>query len=109
MTGSDSPGRGRRAPRHDAPARGGHAALPTDDVATVALLLSVVGLLGCLPVGVTGVAMGYSALARIRAADGELGGERTALAAVRVGWVAVGVSVVALLALLVALAVTGGF
>ena len=84
----------------DAPTR-------TDEGVTVALLLSVIGLLGCLPVGAVGVAMGYSARARIRAADGALGGARSAAAAIVVGWVAVGISVVALLALVVAMAVTG--
>lgn len=77
-----------------------------DDGATVALLLSVIGLLGCLPVGAAGVAMGYSARARIRAADGAVGGERSAAAAIVIGWVAVGISVLALLALLLALAIT---
>jgi hypothetical protein len=79
----------------------------TDDAATVALLLSVVGLLGCLPVGAAGLAMGYVARARIRDSNGELGGERTANAAVIVGWIAIGISVVALIVLLVLLAVTG--
>lgn len=72
----------------------------------MALLLSVIGLLGCLPVGAAGVAMGYSARARIRAADGALAGERSAAAAIVVGWVAVGISVLALLALLLAMAIT---
>jgi Domain of unknown function (DUF4190) len=79
----------------------------SDDAATVALLLSVVGLLGCLPVGAAGVAMGYVARARIRDSDGALGGERTAHAAIVVGWIAIGISVVALIVLLVLMAVTG--
>lgn len=83
------------------------ATVPTDDGATVALLLSVIGLLGCLPVGAAGVAMGYSARARIEAAGGALGGERTARAAVVVGWIAVGISITALLAIMVAMLATG--
>jgi hypothetical protein len=79
----------------------------TDDGATVALLLSVFGLLGCLPVGAAGLAMGYLARERIRAADGALGGERTARAAIVVGWVAVCLSAVALVGLALAAIVTG--
>ena len=77
-----------------------------DDGATVALLLSVVGLLGCLPVGAAGLAMGYLARERIEKADGALRGERTARAAIVIGWVAVSISVLALMALLVAAALT---
>jgi hypothetical protein len=91
----------------ESPSPGDAAAVPNDDGATVALLLSVVGLLGCLPVGAAGLAMGYLARERIRAAGGALGGERTAYWAVVIGWVAVAVSVVALIGLLVAYAVTG--
>ena len=89
------------------PTPSGAAAVPNDDGATVALLLSVVGLLGCLPVGAAGLAMGYLARERIRAADGALGGGGTAKWAIIIGWVAVTMSVVALIGLLVAYAVTG--
>jgi hypothetical protein len=74
----------------------------SDDGATVALLLSVIGLLGCLPVGATGLLLGYLARDRIRKAEGALSGEGTARAAIVVGWVAVAVSLVALLAVAVA-------
>jgi hypothetical protein len=83
----------------DAPVR-------NDDGATVALLLSVLGLMGCLPVGAAGLAMGYLARERIQAADGALGGAGTARAAILIGWVAVSISVLALLALAVAAALT---
>jgi hypothetical protein len=73
-----------------------------DDGATVALLLSVLGLMGCLPVGAAGLAMGYFARDRIQQADGALGGARTARAAIVIGWVAVSISMLALLALAVA-------
>ncbi len=108
MTGSEPPQRGVRTGSGHGSAPGDGTPVPTDDGAAVALLLSVVGLLGCLPVGAAGLAMGYLARARIREADGALGGGRMAQAAVVIGWVAIGVSVVALVVLLVALAVTGG-
>lgn len=89
------------------PSRQRSASPRNDDGATVALLLSVFGLLGCLPVGAAGLAMGYLARDRIRAADGVLGGERTARAAIVIGWVAVCVSALALIGLAVAVLVTG--
>lgn len=73
-----------------------------DDLAAVALVLSLIGLVGCLPVGVAGLVMGYRSRDRIRRSDGALGGGGTARVAIVVGWIAVTVSVLALLAFLVA-------
>jgi hypothetical protein len=73
-----------------------------DDAASVALLLSVVGLLGCFPVAITALAIGYLSRERIRRSGGAVGGERTAQRAIVLGWVGIGVSVVALTALSVA-------
>jgi hypothetical protein len=88
-------------PRTDGAAR-------DDDAATVALLLSVVGLLGCFPVAMTALAVGYLSRERIRAAGGAIGGERTAQRAIVLGWVGIGVSVVAFTALGIAALVRRG-
>lgn len=73
-----------------------------DEFALVALLLSILGLLGCFPVALSALAVGYLARERIRKADGALGGERTVRTAIVLGWVGLGVAAVAFLALLVA-------
>ena len=79
-----------------------------DDAATVALLLSVIGLLGCFPVAMTALAIGYLSRERIRKAGGALGGERTARRAIVLGWVGIGVSVAAFGALGIAALVRRG-
>ncbi len=79
-----------------------------DDGATVALVLSIIGLLGCLPVGAVGLLMGYAARERIQRSAGAVGGERTARYAIVIGWVAVSISVLALLTFAVLMAVTRG-
>lgn len=79
-----------------------------DEPATVALLLSVIGLLGCFPVALTALAIAYMSRERIRTADGQLGGERTVRTAIVLGWVGVGVSAVAFIALGIAALVRRG-
>ncbi len=81
---------------------------PEDAAAPVALLLSVIGLLGCFPVAMTALAIAYLARERIRTSDGALGGERTVRTAIVLGWVGIGVSVVAFGALGVAALVRRG-
>ena len=73
-----------------------------DEFAPVALLLSILGLLGCFPVALTALAVAYLARERIRKADGALGGERTVRIAIVLGWAGLGVAAVAFLTLLVA-------
>lgn len=73
-----------------------------DEFAPVALLLSILGLLGCFPVALAALAIAYLARERIRKSNGSLGGERTVRIAIVLGWVGVGVAAVAFLALLVA-------
>jgi len=75
-----------------------------DDAAPVALLLSIIGLLGCFPVALTALAIAYLARERIRRSDGALSGERTVRIAIVLGWVGVGVALVAVTALSVAAA-----
>ncbi|UDY35201.1 hypothetical protein [Dermatobacter hominis] len=82
--------------------------VPEDAAAPVALLLSVIGLLGCFPVAMTALAIAYLSRARIRAADGALGGDRTVRTAIVLGWVGIGVAVVAFTALGVAALVRRG-
>jgi len=73
-----------------------------DEFAQVALLLSILGLMGCFPVALCALAVAYLARERIRKADGALGGERTVRTAIVLGWVGVGVAAIAFVALLVA-------
>ena len=79
-----------------------------DEAASVALLLSVIGLLGCFPVAFTALAIAYLSRERIRKSDGSLGGERTVRTAIVLGWVGVGVSVMAFMALGIAALVRRG-
>lgn len=74
-------------------------------MAKVALVLSLLGLLGCLPVGLVGLAIGYRSRDRIRASCGSLGGEGVARAAIVLSWVGVAISVLALLAFVIASAI----
>lgn len=74
-------------------------------MAKVALVLSLLGLLGCLPVGLVGLAIGYRSRDRIRASGGALSGEGVARAAIVISWVGVAISVLALLAFVVASAI----
>lgn len=74
-------------------------------MAKVALVLSLLGLLGCLPVGLAGLAIGYRSRDRIRASAGALTGEGTARAAIVLSWVGIAVSVLALVAFMAAAAV----
>lgn len=79
-----------------------------DDLAAVALVLSLIGLLGCLPVGVVAIVLGHRSRDRIRGSGGALRGAGTARAAIVIGWAGVAVSVLALLAFLVAAALRRG-
>nr|HMR97173.1 hypothetical protein [Microthrixaceae bacterium] len=90
------------------PMRDDRSGPPEDDVAPVALLLSVIGLLGCFPVSLTALAIAYLSRERIRKSDGALGGERTVARAIVLGWVGVGVSVVVFLVFSVAAVIRRG-
>ena len=81
---------------------------PEDDVAPLGLLLSVIGLLGCFPVSLTALAIAYLSRERIRKSDGALGGERTVARAIVLGWVGIGVAVVAFLVFAVAAVIRRG-
>lgn len=81
---------------------------PEDDVAPVALILSVIGLLGCFPVSLTALAIAYLSRERIRRSDGALGGERTVARAIVLGWVGVGVALIALVVFAMAAVVRRG-
>jgi len=76
-----------------------------DDLAKVALVVSLLALLGCLPVGFVGLAIGYRSRDRIMASEGALGGERTARAAIVISWIGISISVLALVAFLVMVAI----
>lgn len=65
----------------------------------MALLLSIIGLMGCFPVSMTALAVAYLARERIGRSDGALGGERTVRIAIVLGWVGIGVALVAVTAL----------
>lgn len=69
-----------------------------DDAASVALLLSIIGLLGCFPVAMTALTIAYLARERIRRSNGALSGERTVRIAIALGWAGIGVAVVAVTA-----------
>lgn len=65
----------------------------------VALLLSMMGLLGCLPVGAAGLALGYVIRDKARRQDPSAPDDPTIRWAIGLGWAAIVVSVLALVAL----------
>ena len=88
---------------------------PTDQVAIWSLVIAILGLVGCCCFGVGGVIggpiaffMGGSALNRIRASNGTIGGETLALIG-RWGGLAVGILGLLILAGYLILAVWGSF
>jgi hypothetical protein len=88
--------------------RSGGSERPGDDAGSLALVLAVIGLLGCFPVAFTALAVAYNTRDRIRRAGGDPADERTLQRAIVLGWVGIGVAVVAFGALGVAAIVRGG-
>lgn len=76
-----------------------------DDLAKVALVVSLLALMGCLPVGVVGLAIGTRSRDRIRSSDGALTGEPIARAAIVISWIGITISLLAMLAFVVAAAI----
>lgn len=65
----------------------------------VALLLSMMGLLDCLPVGAAGLALGYVLRDRARRDDATASEDPALSWAIRLGWAAIAISLLALIAL----------
>lgn len=89
-----------------------YAAPPqTNGLAVASLVLSLLGLVGILPLlgTILGLIFGYSAKGQIAASRGTQGGEGLAQAGIVIGWVTLGLYGLALcLVLLLGLAIPGG-
>lgn len=70
----------------------------SDTMSVWALVLSAVGLVVCLPIAIVGLVMGHVARARLRAAGSAPGGGGLATAAIVVGWIAVALWVLGVIA-----------
>lgn len=79
----------------------------TDGLAIASLILSVFSFIGCpLFAAILGVIFGYMSLSKIEESRGALGGEELARAGVIIGWVHIGLVVLAAIIILV-LVITG--
>ncbi|MBX3271210.1 MAG: DUF4190 domain-containing protein [Sandaracinaceae bacterium] len=59
---------------------------PASTMATVALILSLLAVSGCLPLGVVGAILGHVEVASIDRGESEPGGRNLAMGAIYVGW-----------------------
>jgi len=70
---------------------------PTSGMAIASLVISILGLIGTLGFGsIIGLILGYIAKQQIAESQGRLGGEGVAKAGIILGWIGVGVAVVAM-------------
>lgn len=83
------------------PAPGYRPPPPNSSRAVTSLVLGIVGLVVCAPVGIGAIVVGKQANDEIAASGGRLGGEGMAKVGVVLGWVAVALLAVSVLALLV--------
>src|SRR3954447_13105135 len=78
---------------------------PTPGSATAALILSICGILFCPVIGgPLGLVFGYKARSQIRDANGQLGGSGMVTAALIMGWIGVGFTVLLILGILAIIA-----
>ncbi len=71
---------------------------PTNGTATASLILSILGLIGILPIigSIIGIILGNNAKKEILASNGTMGGEELAKWGVILGWVGLGIFVLAI-------------
>ena len=73
---------------------------PASTMATVALVLSLLAVSGCLPLGVVGAILGHVEVASIDRGESEPGGRNLAKGAIYVGWATTAFAVLLVLVLL---------
>jgi len=80
----------------------------TSGLAIAALICSIVGWVGCYLIGpIVGVVLGYQARKQIRESGGRLTGEGLATAGIILGWLGIGLVLLAVIGLSLAVIVTG--